>query len=83
MTTTLWDLIFIGLTLLLVWLVLGWLIKVTLDTGKTLLTIGIILLILQFGLGVGPRTVLTRAWEIGQKWWPSPLYLFPAQFGLW
>lgn len=83
MTTTLGDIVLIALTLLLVWLVLNWLIKVTVDTGKTLLTIGLILGILQFGFGLGPRALLNRAWEVWQKWWSSPAHLFPTPFGLW
>lgn len=83
MTTTIWDIVLIALTLLLVWLVLSWLVKVAVDTGKTLLAIGLILVILQFGFGLGPRALLTRVWEIWQKWWPPSAHLFPAQFGLW
>lgn len=71
MNSTVWDIVYIGLTLVLVWLVLEWLVKVTVQTGKTLLTIGLILAILQFGLGIGPRVVVNRSWEIWQKWWSA------------
>ncbi len=83
MKTTIGDILLLTLTLCLVWLVLRWLIRVTVDTGKTLLTIGLILGILQFGFGLGPRALLTRTWELWEKWWPSVTHLFLTQFGLW
>jgi len=72
MRTTIEELIFIGLTLLLIWLVLRWVVKVTVATGKTLLTIGAILLLLQFGFGIGPRSILYRTWELWQRAWSPP-----------
>jgi hypothetical protein len=72
MRTTIEELIFIGLTLLLIWLVLRWVVKVTITTGKTLLTIGAILLLLQFGFGIGPRAILYRFWELWQRAWSPP-----------
>ena len=77
MRATLGDIILIALMLVLVWLVLNWVIKVTVNTGKTLLTIGLILGILQFGFG--SRALLTRTWELWQKWWPSVTHLFLTQ----
>jgi hypothetical protein len=51
---------------------LRWVVKVTVATGKTLLTIGAILLLLQFGFGIGPRSILYRTWELWQRAWSPP-----------
>ncbi len=83
MAMTVADVILIGLTLVLLGVVLRWLLKITVDTGKTLLIVGLILVILQFGFGVGLRALLIRAWEVWQKWRPAPAHLFPTEWGLW
>ncbi|MEN9227615.1 MAG: hypothetical protein Q6L50_08245 [Gloeomargarita sp. GMQP_bins_120] len=72
MPMTVVDLVLIGATLFLVWVILRWLVQVTFSTVKTLLVVGAVLLALQFGLGIGPRLLLVRVWELAQRWLNPP-----------
>ncbi|MCS6782853.1 MAG: hypothetical protein RMI89_04080 [Gloeomargarita sp. SKYBB_i_bin120] len=69
---TVLDLVLIGATLVLLWVVLRWFMQVTFSTLKTLAIVGLVLLVLQFGFGIGPRLFIERVWELGQRWLNPP-----------
>ncbi len=54
-----------GLTLILIRIALPRVAKVTVTTGKTLLTMGATLLLWQCGFGIGARVIRYRFWELG------------------